>query len=218
MKSVLIWGVGPFSRLMYKYLPTFTSDTVAGFVCHSRYRTIDELEGKAVYALETLETEFSPQEVLVLPSMGYRAMNSVRAKVVEDVRRKGFGFCSFVHPESRIYADRIGEGNIILENVTVGLSAKIGSFNVIFNDCSVSHDCVVGDYNHFSVAVALSGCVEVSNFCFLGTNSTVKNGVRLAERTLLGAGAYLSADSLPGRVYVPERTVCLENHVSTDFF
>jgi acetyltransferase-like isoleucine patch superfamily enzyme len=55
----------------------------------------------------------------------------------------------------------------------------------------------------------ISGHVRVGEFSFLGVNSTIHNGVTVAPRTLVAAGAVISRDTKEGSVWVPAPSVCL---------
>ena len=96
------------------------------------------------------------------------------------------------------------------ENVTVGAFCKIGTGNIFYPCSHLAHHSKVGDYNFFAISCSIAGLVEIGNQCFIGNNSSTKNGICLSDRTLVGAGAYVSGDTKEGDVIVPVRSVTLE--------
>lgn len=52
----------------------------------------------------------------------------------------------------------------------------------------------------------------------IGNNATFKNKVAVADRTLVGAGAYITRDTRPEEVLVPPRSYALRDKSSADFY
>ena len=67
-------------------------------------------------------------------------------------------------------------------------------------------------------ALIIEGKTIVKNNCFLGIQSAVRGNRILEDYTLIGAGAYMNHSTQKEGVYVPARTVRLENKKSKDFF
>lgn len=203
--------------MMKTYIERFTQDVVVGYTGHKKYLSLRELDGVPVFAVEDLETAYTPKVVSVLPSIGYTEMNKRRESVVEELKDKGYGFYNFVHPSVHWYGNKIGEGNIILEETTICMNSTIGDYNIIFNNCAISHDVTIGNYNHFSPGVAVSGYVTIGNYCFIGTNATIKNEIEIADLTLVGAGAYVRKSTNEESVIVPAESQILIDKKSRDF-
>ena len=112
--------------------------------------------------------------------------------------------------------DEASSGNIIFEGAVLGYNVKLGNGNIIWNGCNISHESVIGDFNHFSAGTTLGGKTVVENNCFFGMNSVIRGPKTVADYTLVGAGCYISDNTEPYGVYVPARSVHLENKKSTD--
>ena len=144
-------------------------------------------------------------------------MNSFRAKKTAEAERKGYEILTYIHPSAVVNANKMGKGNIVMENVTIGPFVEIGDGNVFWANAHVAHHTCVGNYNFFTISVAVAGNIRIGDFCFFGNNCTIKNYLDIADRTLVGAGCYISKSTEPCGVYVPQRSIKLENKVSTDF-
>jgi len=203
MRSVIILGTNDFSVLMKKYMDKFTNVKVMGFACHEKFIYEKEIEGYPVISIENLAASFPPEDVEILPSIGYTKLGQLRKMLVNELRDKGYSFRSFIHPSVSFYGEEIGEGNIVLENVTFCLNSQIGNFNIVFNNSSFAHDTSIGDFNHFSPCVATSGHTTIGNHCFLGTNATTRNHIEISDYSFVGAGAYVSRSADSGSFIVP---------------
>jgi carbonic anhydrase/acetyltransferase-like protein (isoleucine patch superfamily) len=52
----------------------------------------------------------------------------------------------------------------------------------------------------------ISGNCSIGHSCFIGVNATFRDGVRVAPRCLIGAGATILKDTEEGEVYSVRRT------------
>ena len=66
---------------------------------------------------------------------------------------------NIIHPKVSMISKnaKIGIGNVISHNVSIGPFAKIGDFNMIIPRVTVGHDSKIGDFNFLSPVVALGG-------------------------------------------------------------
>ena len=53
--------------------------------------------------------------------------------------------------------------------------------------------------------MVVSGHCRIEPFCFLGVNSTLRNGITVAAATLVGAGAAIMEDTTAEGVYLAAR-------------
>ena len=180
------------------------------------YLESDTYDGLPAVAYEEVEKAYPPTEYTMVIALGYKKMNQIRQQKFEDAKRKGYRIENFVHPSVVDESVAMGEGNIILEHVTLAYGTKIGNSNIIWNGSQISHESQVGDYNFFSVDSVIAGKTVVKNNCFLGINSTVLGNRTLEYATLVGAGAFVKENTEPYSVYVPARSICLENKKSTE--
>jgi carbonic anhydrase/acetyltransferase-like protein (isoleucine patch superfamily) len=64
----------------------------------------------------------------------------------------------------------------------------------------------------------ISGLCEVGNNVFIGVNATLRDGVKIANETLIGAGAIIMKDTVSKDVYISEKTKRFsENSENIDF-
>ncbi len=214
--DVIIFGINQFAEDLCYYLKNETKYNVCGFTVDKEYCTVNEYQGLPVVPFEEVEKIFPSFKYGIFICVGYNSMNTVREKKFKQAKEKGYQIMSFIHSTAIVLTDDIGEGNIVLEGVTIGIKCKIGCGNVFWANAHIAHHTTVGNFNFFTISVAIAGNINIKNNCFFGNNCTIKNGVKIDSYTLVGAGAYINHNTEKYGVYVPQRTVKLENKLSTE--
>ena len=205
-----------------KYLKESEDAVVSALTVEEKYINAEMQEkwggiGLPIVPFETLEKHYPPEEYGILICIGYSQMNAVRERIFREVRAKGYTILSYTHPSATVLADALGEGTIVMERALIGAFVTMGVGNIVYPGAHIAHDAMIGDFNFFSISCVVAGHVKIDDHCFIGANCTVKNGIRISKYTLVGAGCYLSRDSEPYGVYVPERSVHLQGKDSRDF-
>lgn len=112
---------------------------------------------------------------------------------------------TIIHPTASISRSAsLGRGTVIFQNVTVTTNASIRRHVCILPNSVISHDSVIGDFSLVAGGVCVSGNVRVGRGCYLGSNSTVREGLTIGDDCLLGMGSVLVRD-------LPENSMALGN-------
>jgi acetyltransferase-like isoleucine patch superfamily enzyme len=97
----------------------------------------------------------------------------------------------------------VGENCFILEDNTIQPFVRIGNDVTLWSGNHVGHDSVIEDHCFVSSHVVIAGRVRIGPYCFLGVNATLRNGITIAPRTLVGAGAVVMRDTEEDSVHLP---------------
>lgn len=189
-KKIIVVGCSDFSRLMKLYLEKDCKSRVFAFCVERTYKKQQEFAGLPVIALEDLPESHPPCSYKILNAIGYRQMMQLRQRLHYTFKQMGYEIMKYVHPSAVVHSE-IPEGCIITENVGIGFRNQVGVGTIIFSDCVISHDAVIGDFCYFAPGAVCCGHVSVGPRCFIGANATLRNGISLAEATLIGAGVYM---------------------------
>ncbi len=216
MKKLIIFGNTDFARLLLWYIKNDTNREAVCFCADQEYITEKVFCGLSVENFEGIESKYSPDSHEILIAIGNNKMNDIRKKIFYSCKQKGYTIASYIHSSCNIHSNNIGEGNIILENTLVYPFSKIGNGNLLWDHVLISHDCVVGDFNTFSSYADLCGYVTINNNGYFGKHCILNDYVKIADYTLVGAGAYVKENTIPYSVVVPTRSSVLENKKSTD--
>jgi sugar O-acyltransferase (sialic acid O-acetyltransferase NeuD family) len=112
-------------------------------------------------------------------------------------------FETIVHPSAEISASAtLGRGTVVLQNASLASQVKVGAHVIILPSAILSHDDVVGDYTCIAGGACLSGGVFVGRCCYLGSNCSIIEHVRIGENSLVGMGSVVLSDVPDGSVFV----------------
>ena len=133
---------------------------------------------------------------------------AVRRVIVERLTGHGVSFETLAHPSALIGARvKVGEGSLIMANVTTTVEIEIGRHVVINPACTLAHDVRIGDFSYLSPGCDLAGAAVVEEGAYLGTSATVLPHITVGAGSVLGAGGVAVQDVPPGvtAVGVPAR-------------
>jgi len=104
-------------------------------------------------------------------------------------------FQSIVHPTASVSKmSKIGQGTVILQNVSITSNISIGNHVIILPNSVVSHDAKIDDYTCISGGVFIAGCVHIEKSCYLGANSSIAGGLKVGSKSLVGMGSVVLKD------------------------
>ncbi len=213
----IIFGLTDLAEVLFYELNSVGVD-IDAFCANEKYIKVTEHLGKPVFAYEKLRSYYSAdEEIGIYLCIGYNKMNESRKILFEEIKAAGYKVLSFVHPSALVMTDKIGEGCLVFEQAVIGPYTEVGDANIFYPKSMVAHHSTVGNYNFFAISCSVAGHVTVKNNCFIGNNASTKDGICIADYTLVGAGACLTTDSEPYQCIVPARSVVLDKHKSTDF-
>ena len=129
--------------------------------------------------------------------------NKYRKKVVSSLRNPDF--ISLYHPAASISKRaQIGEGTVVMANVSINSETQIGKHCIINTSCSIDHECKLGDFVHISPKAAVAGNVSIGEGTQIGIGASIIQGVKIGKWCMIGAGAVIIRD-------VPDYAVVVGN-------
>lgn len=96
----------------------------------------------------------------------------------------------------------IEEGTIIMHNVLVNASSKIGKGCIINSKALIEHEAIIGDFCHISTSSSINGQSIIENNSFIGSNTVIGNNVRITKNTIISAGSQVLKDINISGVYI----------------
>ena len=215
-KKIIIIGLSNNAKLAAFYFHKYTDYKVMGFAVDKKYKTSEDFYNLPVFDLESLLEEYPPSQYDAFVAVGYNEMNAIRENLYLRVKSLGYVLPNYISPKcSFLTEENIGDNNLILEDNTIQPFVKIGSNNVLWSGNHIGHDVTIGDHNFITSHVVISGFTEIKNNCFIGVNATLRDGITIANKTLIAAGAIIMKSTNEEEVYIPARSVLLDKK-STD--
>ena len=203
MARVIIFGLQDFASLAHFYLRHDTEHEVVAFSVTREYLPEEKLfDGLPVVPFEDVERIYSPSEFHFFAPMSHRMMNMLRKAIYDQIKAKGYELISYVSSKATVFPGAvIGDNCFILEDNTIQPFTPIGDNVVMWSGNHIGHHGIIRDHVFFTSHVVLSGHCIVEPFCFLGVNSTTRDGLHIAEGTLVAMSACVTKDTEPWGVY-----------------
>lgn len=134
----------------------------------------------------------------------------LRRKLFWKFSQLGGNICSVISPKATIgqLDNQIGLGSNIMTGVVVTSSVQIGLAPLINLNCTIGHDCKIGDYLEMSPGSHISGNCVLGDYVSIGTNATILPKVKIGSNVIIGAGSVINKDvpdnsvvvGVPGKV------------------
>jgi sugar O-acyltransferase (sialic acid O-acetyltransferase NeuD family) len=203
MADIVIFGAGDIAKLAHHYFTSDSGDRVVGFTVDAEFVTGDSFAALPLVPFSDVEQMFPPSQCRMFVALSYNRMNQLRAAKYAEAKARGYVMASYVSSRCTYLAQEPpGDNAFILEDNTIQPFVRIGSDVTLWSGNHVGHDSVIEDHVFVSSHVVISGHVRIGSHSFLGVNATLRNGISIAPRTLIGAGAVIMDDTTEGGVYV----------------
>ena len=217
MKGLVIFGAGDIAKLAHHYFTRDARREIVAFTVDRQYRQGDSYLGLPLYAFDEIQERCPPATHDLFVAVSYVKMNRVRAERYEAAKHLGYTLPSYVSPRCSFLTDApVGDNCFILEDNTIQPFVEIGSDVTLWSGNHIGHESVIDDHCFVSSHVVVAGHVRIRPYCFIGVNATLRDGITIAPRTLVGAGAVVTKDTVEDGVYLPPRAV-LSDRKSHEF-
>ena len=206
MASVVIFGAGDIAKLAHFYFSRDSEHRVVGFTVDAVFRREPTMAGLPLVDFETVERDFPPADCQMFVALSYAEMNQLRARKYAEAKSRGYTLASYVSSRCTNLAEHsFGDNCFILEDNTIQPFVRIGNDVTLWSGNHIGHDSTIEDHTFIASHIVVSGRVRVGPYCFIGVNATLRNGIAIAPRTLIGAGAVIMKSTEEGGVYLAPR-------------
>lgn len=208
MSKIVIFGILDFAQLANYYLqedPQMDEDgvhEVVAFSVHQKYITKSKFEGKPVVPFEEVEKLYPSNEFKFFAPMSGAKMNKNRELIYNQIKQKGYSLISYVSSKATKFNNKIGDNCFILEDNTIQPFVEIGNNVVIWSGNHLGHHSKIHSNVLFTSHVVLSGHCIVDPYSWFGVNSTISNGIHIAEGTLVAMSSCITKNTEPYGVYM----------------
>ncbi|KAB7769398.1 acetyltransferase [Xanthomonas maliensis] len=207
---LVIVGAGEFAQIACEYFRHDSRYEVVAFSVERDFLREPELAALPVVPYETLEQQFPPGSCEVFVAIPATGLNRLRMRFYLDVVARGYRCASYVSSRAFVWRNaQIGANCFIFENNVVQPFTRIGDNCILWSGNHIGHRSVVHDHVFIASHAVVSGYCEIGARSFIGVNATFNDKVRVAADNVIGAGALVTRDTEPERIYVgsPARVV-----------
>jgi sugar O-acyltransferase (sialic acid O-acetyltransferase NeuD family) len=96
----------------------------------------------------------------------------------------------------------IGGGAIICPGTQITVDVTIGRHVIINLNCTIGHDCVIGDFVTISPGANISGNVTIGDLCYIGSNAVIRDKINICSGVTIGAGGVVVKHIAEPGIYV----------------
>jgi len=205
-KKIVIFGTQDFAQLAKFYLDTDSDFNPVAFAVHKEQKTEKTLHSLPVVDFESIEKKYPPNRFKFFAPL---ADNKLREQIYKEAAKKGYEFISYISSKATVLTKDIGKNCFILEDNTIQPFVKIGDNVIMWSGNHIGHHSIIKPYTFFSSHVVLSGHCTVKPHCWFGVNSTIRDGLTIAEGTFVAMSACLTKNTEPWALYqgIPAKKV-----------
>jgi len=202
MKMVLLGASNPHvERLLARVVAADPNLSVLGFIDDDPAKRSTLFAGYPVAGFDILKT-LDLSEVSFVNLISSDCM--VRHKTSQRLLNNGCKLANLIDPSVDMNGVIAGTGLYIQESVCIQQSAIIEDNATIHMAALIAHEARIGKSCFIAHAVSVSGCVDIGDRVFVGTNATILPHRKIGEGAIIGAGSVVTKD-------VPEYTVVAGN-------
>jgi sugar O-acyltransferase (sialic acid O-acetyltransferase NeuD family) len=190
--KVVVFGINDLAELAYYYLTNDSQYEVIAFTVNKEYYKEKTFCGLPVVFFEDIEDYYPPSEFLFFAPMTGVKMNTLRKKIYEEGKSKGYKYISYISSKATICNNKIGENCFILEDNTLQPFTEIGNNVIMWSGNHIGHHGKIEDHVFFTSHVVLSGHCHVKERAWFGVNSTIRDFVTIGEGCLIAMGSMIT--------------------------
>jgi acetyltransferase EpsM len=155
-----------------------------GFVSDDSEQIGQEKFGIKIYSRDIFNIDLESKILLV---HGSPTSFLKRPQIINSLNIEPSRFVTIIHPSAQISKySKIGYNCLIMANVVVSANAIIGNHVCILPNSTIHHDTKIENYTLIAGNVLVAGNVNVGENCYIGGASSIKNGIKVAEKVLIG--------------------------------
>ena len=202
IRDLIIFGTGFFAKTCRKYFDRFSDYRFQNFIFDN------DSEGTEDFVhIDMVKKSYPPDKYKVFIAVGYTNMNTVREKYFKVFKDFGYEFASFVHPNVVWWNDtNIGPNSFIFENNVVQSNCRILDNVVLWSGNHVGHDTTIDCNSWITCHVVIYSNVHIGRNCFVGSNSNIKDDLKIGNFNFIGAGSNVWQSSEDYSFYPINRT------------
>lgn len=202
-KEIILFGNGQMAEIAHVYIQHDSPFTVVAFCVDRERISSDTYRGLPVVAFEDVINIFPPERFDMFIPMSAKDTNSQREVKFLAAKAMGYKLVSYISSNAIVCPEaKIGENCFIFEANVIQPFVAIGDNTILWSGNHIGHHSKIGANCFLSSHVVISGRVTVGNNCYFGVNSTVRDGLTIAARSTIGAGALIMRDTDELQVYM----------------
>jgi sugar O-acyltransferase (sialic acid O-acetyltransferase NeuD family) len=211
VSEVVLFGLGDFARVARVYLDEDSEHRVVAFTANEQYIESQELDGLPVVSFETLGESHPAERYAMFVAIGFSDVNRARRDVYERCKQDGYELITYINSRATYWGElTIGDNCFVFEENVIQPNVRIGNNVILWSGNHIGHDSMIEDHVFIASHAVISGNCTIGESSFVGVNATFRDGIKVAPRCVVGAGALIMRDTVEGGVYAVRGTEPLD--------
>lgn len=130
--------------------------------------------------------------------------SKLRKKIVSTISHDA-EYLTYIDKYARILDKdtiKIGKGSIICAGSILTSNITLGDFSQINLNCTIGHDCNIGNFFTTAPGVHISGDSNIGSCTYFGTNTASINNINICDNVIVGMNSNIIKDINEEGVYV----------------
>jgi len=115
---------------------------------------------------------------------------STKEGIIKELKGND-NYKTIIHNSSLVSTQKtsIGTGCVVCPKSLISCNVNIGNFVTVDRGSQIGHDSSMGDFSTLAPDVTVSGNVKIGKRVFVGTKSSIKDGVNICDDVIIGMGS-----------------------------
>ena len=202
--NLYLIGKGSHARVVYSEITRIKNFFFKGFLHdispkEKIYKLDKKLNFKIFGKIKNIKKTISENYFIV--AIGN---NTLRKKIVLDLEKKypNIKWAKVVSTKSNVDKTvKVDSGTMIISGTTINIGSSIGKHSIVNTNCSIDHDNVIKDFVNCSPGLTTAGNVTICDGVFIGIGTSIKQNIKINEKTTIGAHSYVNKNCKKNSTY-----------------
>lgn len=183
-KKILLVGFGGHSRSCIDVIDNTNNFKIIGYVEKNKRSKIHNTNLRKLGYDEDLSVIFKHVKYAHI-SIGQMKNLELRKNIFQKLINIGFKMPTIISKKSIISKKNvnIGDGTIIMNNVTINCNTTIGENCIINTGSIIEHDCNIKSHTHIAPGTIVNGSVRIGKQSFIGAGSVIKQNKVIKQKS-----------------------------------
>jgi sugar O-acyltransferase (sialic acid O-acetyltransferase NeuD family) len=193
-KEIILLGAGGHCHSCIDIIETNGKFLIAGIVEQVGKNRENSILGYPVIGYDNELSSLKKSFDYAFITIGQMGSPTVREKLYNTLVKLDFIIPVIISPLAYVSKHAvIHNGTIIMHQAVVNAGAKIENNCILNTKCLIEHDSIIGDNTHISTAAVVNGYSTIGKGCFVGSNATIVNNVKLPDYYYFKAGTIIKS-------------------------
>lgn len=194
-ESCIIMGSGGHASVLVEAIRMSAAYAIQGYTVKMKPDHADQWAGLTLLGDDECIPQYDPLRVRLVNGVGSTGSSTIRTRLFDEWKAKGYRFASIVHPTAYISTSaQLGEGIQVMAGAVIQTGVTIEHNTIVNTRAVVEHHCEIGAHSHIAPGAVVCGNVHIGSGVHIGAGAVIKQGLRIGDCAVIGAGAVVIRD------------------------